>query len=96
MEREQLVLHHLLEQHSPYRLNYPKQRTLTMGGRITVRLTSLFDWFRLAQTSKTDANATEAKQLNPNNINRGYDVQWYFPLNPGSHYSQVAATVTEG
>ena len=46
-----------------------------MGGRITVRLTSLFDWFRLAQTSKTDANATEAKQLNPNNINRGYDVQ---------------------
>ena len=30
----------------------------------------LFDWFGFNQTSKADTNCCEAKQLNPNNINR--------------------------
>ena len=29
-----------------------------------------FDWFGCNQTSKADANSTQAKQLNPNKINR--------------------------
>ena len=35
----------------------------------------LFDWFGFIQTSKADGESTEAKQLNPNKINRSSDAQ---------------------
>ena len=50
--------------------------------RLAVQCTAvlLFDRFGLEQTSQFVANSTEAMQLNPNKINRGCSVQWYFPL----------------
>ena len=39
----------------------------------------LFDCFVLDQTSKADANSTQAKQLKPNKINRSA-VKVYYPL----------------
>ena len=56
------------------------QRTLTLWGNITVRLTSCLTGLDLTKQVKVLFIQHKQKQLNPNKINERSAIQCYFPL----------------